>query len=147
MQHFIIRTKLPGLNEVLAWKRVVLQTKGKHKAGVLDLYAKKKRELEGLLALQLRAAGVRGTVTDPVFETIAFFDTSKRDVDNVPIGVKFVNDALKGLGYFPDDSREWIAGLTVHVLEHSARGVLIATHTSGLTAFEAYELFEKGTKK
>lgn len=146
MQHFRIDWRLPGLNEVLLWKRAVLPTPDGRKKRVLDLYAKKKDPIEQGIAFAARGAGMQ-PVQGPVIATVVFFDSSARDLDNILIGVKFIMDALKRAKILQDDSRKWVRKLSCHVVEDAHCGALVALGNRSLSLEEAETLMFAGRKQ
>ncbi len=146
MKAFIIPFHLPGLNEVLGWKRVPLPKSSKGK-GRPDLYSVRKKSVEGAVAAVVRVSGFREPLSAAAWQTVAFFDVSRRDRDNVPIGVKFINDCLVDLGLLPSDDSKWVSGITIHVTGCDRPGVLVAFDSAPLTLERASELYEGMRKK
>lgn len=100
--YFVIQTKLPSLNDVIAKNR------SNKYAG-----AKMKQEIEDIISWQLRLALARGhlhAVKEQCELQIDFYEkTKRRDVDNIQSSQKFILDAMVSQGILPDDSRRFVA--------------------------------------
>ncbi len=146
MRFFLIPFQLPGLNEVLAWKRIKLE-RSRSGRGVPDLYALRKKDFEQNIALAARVAGFNKPLEVSSWQTVVFFDASRRDRDNVPISAKFINDCLVELRVLPKDDPSWIHGLTIHVVASDRPGVLVAFGNAPLALDQARELYERHRRK
>lgn len=89
---------LPGLNEMIEAARRHPMESAKQKKAYTELCA---HYMHGLLPF-----------TPPVAIWIEWWDSGRRDIDNVAAGVKYILDALVGKKLLPDDDRQNIVSLT-----------------------------------
>lgn len=101
MNSFIIKQKLPSLNDTLRYNRT-----NKY------MGAKFKHEIEEVIGWSIRKALASKTlhkVTAPVVIKIYWHEkTKRRDVDNIQSAQKFILDALVSKGVLVDDSRKYV---------------------------------------
>ena len=101
MNRFVIKARLPGLNEVIEANRY-----SRYKGASL------KKETETLIRFSIRAAVRRGEcwpVTLPAAVHLHFQERNRRrDLDNIFSGSKFILDAMKDEGIIRDDSQRYV---------------------------------------
>lgn len=101
MNRFVIKARLPGLNEVIEANRY-----SRYKGASL------KKETETLIRFSIRAALRRGEcwpVTLPAAVMLHFEERNRRrDLDNIFSGAKFILDAMKAEGLIKDDSQRYV---------------------------------------
>ena len=119
---FIIKEKLPSLNEVINKNRT------NRYAG-----AKMKKDIENRISLYIQKALSDGTLHKqnvPCEIVIWWFEkTKKRDVDNIQSAQKFILDALKNNNILIDDSQKYVKQVhhcVVHTGLDEVRVVLIS---------------------
>lgn len=97
----IIKGRMAGMNEVVEANRVNW-AKG----------AKLKNDETLIVALTAKAQ-LRGVkIIKPVLVDISWFEqNSKRDIDNIASGVKFILDGLVQAGVLKNDSQKYVVGL------------------------------------
>lgn len=97
----IIKGRMAGMNEVVEANRVHW-AKG----------AKLKNDETLIVALTAKAQ-LRGVkIIKPVLVDISWFEqNSKRDIDNIASGVKFILDGLVQAGVLKNDSQKYVVGL------------------------------------
>lgn len=99
---FVIKTKLPSLNEVIAKNRA-----NKYMA------AQFKRDIETEIGYYIKQALTIGRLK-PMGETpcVIYIDwyerTKRRDCDNIQSSQKFILDALQQQGIIKNDSRKYV---------------------------------------
>ena len=103
MNEFVIKHKLPSLNEYTAACRTNAY-KG----------ANFKREVEEVIGWAIRQALTSKTLHKPNKAVIVHFEwherTKKRDADNIAFAKKFILDALVKMKVLEDDSRKFVKG-------------------------------------
>lgn len=97
----ILKGRMAGMNEVVEANRVHW-AKG----------AKLKNDETLIVALTAKAQ-LRGVkIIKPVLVDISWFEqNSKRDIDNIASGVKFILDGLVQAGVLKNDSQKYVVGL------------------------------------
>jgi Holliday junction resolvase RusA-like endonuclease len=102
MGYFVIKTKLPSLNEVIAKNRA-----NKYMA------AQFKRDIETEIGYYIKQALTIGRLK-PMGETpcVIYIEwhkkTKKMDVDNIHSSAKFILDALQKCGVIKNDNRKYV---------------------------------------
>lgn len=118
MNHFIIKHKLPGLNEYIGANRT-----SKY------LGAKFKADIEETIAWSINQSIANGTLKRPRGRIIVNFEwherTKKRDADNIASAKKFILDALVKSGILIDDSRRYVAGFHDTIIDDKKDFVII----------------------
>lgn len=107
MQHkFVIKGRLPGLNEYLKAER---SFRRKHSCGN-DM----KRENQMIISSAIKTQLKRLKVKKPVYIQYKFFERDKRrDLDNISsVAHKFIQDALVNCGTLENDGWQQIKGFT-----------------------------------
>ena len=108
--HFVIREKLPSLNEVISANRT-----DKHKG------AKLKRRVQDEIGQYIRIAVQQGHAyvqhNRCIVSVIWHEKTKRRDADNVESAVKFILDAMVEQGIIKDDSRKYVAQVYHHIVD------------------------------
>ena len=99
--YFIIREKLPSLNDVI----------NKNRANKY-LGAKFKAEIEQTISQYILEAKIK-RVLKPIDEPVVLYinwheKTKRRDADNIQSSQKFILDALQKCGIIPNDSRKYV---------------------------------------
>lgn len=101
MNRFVIKARLPGLNEVIDANRY-----SRYKGASL------KKETETLIRFSIRAALRRGEcwpVTLPSAVMLHFQERNRRrDLDNIFSGAKFILDAMQREGLIKNDSQKYV---------------------------------------
>lgn len=98
---FVIKGRLPGLNEIIDAAR--------------DHWSKSatlKKEATELCQWAIKAASVPHIEKPVVIRFVWVEKDERRDVDNVAAGAKFVLDGLVASGRLPNDSRQWVRGIS-----------------------------------
>lgn len=103
MNHFIIKQKLPGLNQYTNANRVNRYWGAKFKA-----------EVEETIIWAINQARAAETLYQPEGKIVVNFEwherTKRRDADNIASAKKFILDALVKSGVLIDDSRKYVVG-------------------------------------
>lgn len=98
---FTITGRLPGLNEIVGANR------SNRYAGA----SQKKKETQRC-QWAIIAGGVPA-FKSPVMVSVVWTERDlRRDPDNICAGIKFIMDSLVELGKIPNDTREWIKGIS-----------------------------------
>lgn len=110
MNHFIIKHKLPSLNDYIRANR-----SNKYRG------AKFKAEIEEMIAWFIGSAQAEGTLQKPKGKVIVNFEwhekTKKRDADNIASAKKFILDALVKEGILKNDSRKYVVGFHDSIID------------------------------
>ncbi len=103
MATFTIRGRLPSLNELIRWDRIVgRRGRGRFYGAI------KRRQAIALVAGYIWDAKL-SKFMGPVDIRILWVEpNARRDYDNIASGQKFVLDALVNTGTIQGDSRKWI---------------------------------------
>ena len=105
MNTFIIKGKLPSLNEYIA-----AINKNRYRGNTY------KQEIEELIGWSIKRALVKGTLkptTKPCTVHFEWYEkTAKRDCDNIASAKKFILDAMQKQGVIPNDNQRYIKGFT-----------------------------------
>lgn len=103
MNSFIIKQKLPSLNEYIA-----AINKDKYSGNNF------KQDIEEMIGWAIKQALVKGTlkpVKKPCIVEFNWFEkTAKRDCDNIASAKKFILDAMQKQGIIVNDSQRYIKG-------------------------------------
>lgn len=116
MNRFIIKDKLPSLNDTMRYNRT-------------NAYvgAKFKKEIEEAIGWSIRNALTAKTlhrVEVPVVIKISWHEkTQRRDVDNIQSSQKFILDALVNRGVLVDDSRKYVKQIFHEIIDDSSNFV------------------------
>lgn len=101
MNRFVIKARLPGLNDVIEANRY-----SRYKGAAL------KKETDTLIRFVIRAAVNKGEcwpVVLPAAVHLHFQERNmRRDLDNVFSSAKFILDAMKAEGIIRDDSQRYV---------------------------------------
>ena len=104
MNTFTVRSRLPGLNELIEANR------NGWREG-----ARLKKETDTLIRLSIRAARGRGecwAVRDQCAVLFYWFERNhRRDLDNIFSGKKFILDAMVAEGLIKNDSQRYVGAL------------------------------------
>ena len=113
MNGFIIRQKLPSLNDTLRYNRT-----NKY------LGAKFKHEIEEMIGWSIRNALTSQAlhkVIKPVIVHIKWHErTKKRDADNIQSSQKFILDAMVKTGVLKDDSRKYVKQVHHEIIDDTS---------------------------
>ena len=118
MNSFIIKQKLPSLNDTLRYNRT-------------NAYvgARFKKEIEEVIGWSIRQALTSKTlhrVEKPVIVKIEWHEkTIKRDADNIQSSVKFILDALVNKGVLIDDSRKYVKQIHHEIVDDRENYVIV----------------------
>lgn len=116
--YFVIREKLPSLNDVI----------NKNRANKY-LGAKFKNEIEEMISRYISEAQAEGTLepTDkPIILYIYWHEkTKRRDVDNIQSSQKFILDALQKCKIIPSDSRKYVKQVYHTVIDTTRDYVMV----------------------
>ena len=118
MNSFIIKQKLPSLNDTLRYNRTNMY-----------MGAKFKKEVEEVIGWAIRRALTAKTlhrVEVPVIVKIEWHEkTIKRDADNIQSSVKFILDALVNKGVLVDDSRKYVKQIQHEIVDDTENYVIV----------------------
>ncbi len=96
--HFIIKEKLPSLNEYVDACRA-----GKRKG------AQFKRDIEEIIWAYIKTSKTVSPVTNPVEIHFEWHEADrKRDVDNITSAKKYILDTMQTCGIIKNDSRRYV---------------------------------------
>lgn len=119
MMNFIIKNKLPSLNEVISVNRANRFYGAKFKAHIEDLISK-----------DIQEAVVNGTLEKTEDEVILHFTwhekTKRRDADNIASAKKFILDALVKNEILVNDNRKYVKGFTDTIVDDEMDYVEVA---------------------
>ena len=114
MAEFIIKDKLPSLNDVIEKNRT------NRYAG-----AKLKRDIETCIGWAIKEAALK-PITNPCVIEIEWHEaTKRRDVDNIHSSVKFILDALVKNGILKNDSRRYVKQIYHTVVDNTTNYVVV----------------------
>lgn len=119
MGYFVIKTKLPSLNEVIAKNRA-----NKYMA------AQFKRDIETEIGYYIKQALTIGRLK-PMGKTpcVIYIDwyerTKRRDCDNIQSSQKFILDALQQQGIIKNDSRRYVKQIYHTVIDYDEDSVVV----------------------
>ena len=114
MAEFIIKEKLPSLNETISANRA------NRYAG-----AKLKKDIEAIIGWAIRAAALK-PITNPCVINIEWHEaTKRRDVDNIHSSVKFILDAMVKNGILQNDSRKYVVGFHDTIIDDQEDFVVV----------------------
>lgn len=110
MNSFIIRAKLPSLNDYILACRA-----NRYKGAAF------KHDVEELIGWNIKQALVKKTLyptEEPIIINFAWHEkTKRRDADNIASAKKFVLDAMQKQGIIPNDNRKYIKGFTDIIID------------------------------
>lgn len=118
MNAFVIKQKLPSLNDVVAKNRT-----NKFLAN------KFKQDIEELIGWEIKQALVKKTLK-PVQSPCEIYvqwheSTKRRDVDNIQSSFKFIGDALVKNGILKNDSRRYLTQIHHTVIDDKKDYVVV----------------------
>lgn len=116
--YFMIKEKLPSLNEVTAANRANKYLGAKHK-----------KQIEELIGWYIGNA-VKAKDLEPIDKPcVIYLDwyerTKRRDVDNIQSSQKFILDALQKQGILKNDSRRYVKQIYHHVYDADEDSVVV----------------------
>lgn len=114
MAEFIIKEKLPSLNDVIEKNRT------NRYAG-----AKLKKDIETHIGWAIRAAALKPITNPCVIEVDWHEATKRRDVDNIHSSVKFILDALVKCGILKNDNRRYVKQIYHTVIDDDTNFVVV----------------------
>ena len=118
MNGFVIRAKLPSLNEYTNACRA-----NRYQG------AKYKKDVEELIGWAIKQALVKGTLkpTDkPCIIAFTWYEkTTKRDCDNIASAKKFILDAMQKQGVIVNDNQRYIKGFTDTFIKSNQDAVIV----------------------
>ena len=107
-ESFVIREKLPSLNDTIAKNRANRYVGAKYKA-----------EIESTICYYIKDAVAKGLIhkrDKPCYIAIEWSErTKRRDADNIQSSQKFILDSLVKCGILKDDSRKYVKNV-VHTI-------------------------------
>lgn len=110
MNGFVIKYKLPSLNDVIEANRT-----NRYQG------AKFKREIEEVICWSIRSALASKSLHKPSRAVMVRFRwheaTKRRDADNIASAKKFILDALVKMGVLVDDSRRYVKGFYDEIID------------------------------
>lgn len=116
--YFVIKMKLPSLNEVINKNRT-----NRH------LGAKFKKDIEEYIGFEIKQALTIGTlkpVENPCEVYIEWHESTKRrDVDNVQSSQKFIMDSLVSAGVIKDDGRRYVKQIYHEIVDDNTDFVFV----------------------
>ncbi len=103
MTTFTIPGRLPSVNELIRWDRIV----GRRGRGRFFGAIKRREAIYHVWAYIKKSAILN--IETPVDVKVTWFERdARRDYDNIASGIKFILDALVKAGVIKGDSRKWI---------------------------------------
>lgn len=118
INEFLIRYKLPSLNEYTAACRANAYKGAKFKA-----------EVEVIIGWAIKQALTSKRLQKPTKPVVVKFEwhekTKKRDADNVAFAKKFILDALVKCGVLKDDSRKYVKGFYDAIIDDKEDFVIV----------------------
>ena len=115
---FLIKHKLPSLNEYTAACRTHANKGGKFK-----------REIEEVIGWSIKQALTSKALRKPSGAVMVRFEwherTKKRDADNIAFSKKFILDALVKCGVLEDDSRKYVKGFYDTIVDDNEDFVIV----------------------
>lgn len=110
MNTFIIKAKLPSLNDVIA----------KNRANKF-LGNEFKKDIEEVIGWAIKQALTMKTLKPVKSPCVIYIDwheaTKRRDVDNIQSSQKFVLDAMVKNGILPNDNRRWVKQIYHQIID------------------------------
>jgi len=107
---FIIRAKLPSLNEYIA-----ACNKNRYGGGRF------KQDIEEVIGWGIKQAISGGSLRRTVDPMIIHFKwhekTKRRDADNIASAKKYILDAMQTFGVIPNDSRKYVRAFTDEIID------------------------------
>lgn len=111
---FIIKEKLPSLNETISVNRA------NRYAG-----AKLKKDIETSIGWAIKAAALK-PITNPCVINIEWHEaTKRRDVDNIQSSQKFILDAMVKCGILKNDSRRYVKQIYHNIIDDNENFVVV----------------------
>ncbi|MBQ8766584.1 MAG: hypothetical protein IJZ16_07250 [Clostridia bacterium] len=118
MVEFIIKEKLPSLNDVIAKNRSNRYEGAKFKKGIETYIGWAIREAVFVKTLK--------PITNPCVIEVDWHEaTKRRDVDNIHSSVKFILDALVKNGILINDSRRYVKQIYHKVIDDDVNFVVV----------------------
>ena len=118
MNEFVIKAKLPSLNDFI-------------KANRSNAYKgnKFKQDVEMIIGAYIRKALTNKTLQRPKGAVVVCFEwhekTKKRDADNIASAKKFILDALQKNGVLKNDSRKYVVGFHDTIIDDKEDFVVV----------------------
>lgn len=121
---FIIREKLPSLNDVIEKNRSNRYVGAKFKKGI--------EERIGWAIIEAVATKTLKPVTTPCVVEIEWHEaTMRRDVDNIQSSQKFILDAMVKNGILKNDSRRYVKQIYHKVIDDNSNYVVVRIFEEG----------------
>lgn len=121
MNTFIIKEKLPSLNEAISKNRA-----NKYEG------AKFKKNIETIIGWAIKEAVRTKTlkpVSNPCVIDVEWHEaTKRRDVDNIHSSIKFILDAMVKNGILINDSRKYVKQIHHTVIDDNSNYVVVKIH-------------------
>lgn len=116
---FMIKQKLPSMNEVIRKNRTNRYTGNSYKQDIENQI--------GWYILQAKAAGNLKSLGDQscVIKITFYERTKKRDVDNIQSSQKFILDALQKYGILKNDNRKYVKQIYHEVKDATSDYVVV----------------------
>ena len=118
MNTFMIKAKLPSLNDVIAKNRA-----NKY------LGAQFKKDIEQVIGWAIKQAQTMKTLTPVKKPCVIYIDwheaTKRRDVDNIQSSQKFILDAMVQNGILINDNRRYVKQVNHKVIDDSVDYVVV----------------------
>jgi hypothetical protein len=102
IQRFFIATRLPGMNEIVAWSKV--------RRGNWSKYAENKLAYEAIIKADIRTAKLRPVKGLVILAFHWVESDAKRDYGNIRVGEKFISDALVSAKILRTDAQAQVIG-------------------------------------
>lgn len=107
---FIIKAKLPSLNEYIAACNKNRYGGGRFKHDI--------EEVIGWGIKQAISAGKLRRTVDPMIVHFKWHEkTKRRDADNIASAKKYILDAMQTFGVIPNDSRKYVRAFTDEIID------------------------------
>lgn len=118
MNTFVIKAKLPSLNDVIAKNRANRYLGNQFK-----------KDIEQVIGWAIKQALTMKTLKPVQKPCVIYIDwheaTKKRDVDNIQSSQKFVLDAMVRNGILIDDSRQYVKQVNHKIIDDSVDFVVV----------------------
>lgn len=116
---FIIKQKLPSMNEVIRKNRTNRYTGNSYKQDIENQI--------GWYILQAKAAGNLNPLGEQscIINMTFYEKTKKRDVDNIQSSQKFILDALQKYGILKNDNRKYVKQIYHEIKDATSDYVIV----------------------